>query len=275
MADAIGVSLSAHPASESGLHRFAIAGVVCSLAGVLTGAMETSSGGTEFAALHQITAGIAVIPMAALGIWMLRRPALNRLGGALLAGLGIQCALGAMVHEGVLLVILHALLAPLVLSATVAAMVATSPAWQAGPDLVEDHGWPTLGSLGKITPAMVLLQIALGAAFRHKAMGILSHLFFAMVLVLLILCVCIFVMQQFPDHKTLRPAANLLMAIAFTQIFLGIAAFTVRTMTTKVTPLVIGVTALHALVGALTLASAVVLSMQIRRNVFKKAASEE
>jgi hypothetical protein len=275
MADAISVSSSAHPASESALHRFAIAGFVCSLAGLLTGAMETSSGDTQFAPLHQITAGIAAVPIAILGMWMFRRPTLTRLAGALLAGLGIECALGAIAGDGVFLAILHALLAPLVLSATVAAMVATSPAWQAGPDLVQDHGWPSLGSLGKITPVMVLLQIALGAAFRHKAMGILSHLFFAMILVLLILCVCIFVMQQFPNHKTLRPAANWLMAIAFTQIFLGIAAFTVRTMTTKVTPLVIGVTALHACVGALTLASAVVLSMQIRRNVFKKAEAEE
>ena len=237
--------------------------------------MQTSSGGTEFAQLHQVTAGIAVIPIAILGIWMLRRTGLARLGGALLAGLGLQCALGAFAGSGVFIVILHALLAPLLLSATAAATLATSPSWQAGPDPVEDHGWPSLASLGKITPAMVLFQIALGAAFRHKAMGILSHLFFAMILVLLILCVCIFVMQQFPEHKALRPAANWLMAIAFTQIFLGIAAFTVRTMTTKVTPVVIGVTALHALVGALTLASAVVLSMQIRRNVFKKAEPEE
>jgi hypothetical protein len=90
------------------------------------------------------------------------------------------------------------------------------------------------------------------------------------VLVLVILCLCIFVTQQFPNHPTLRPAAYLLMGIAFTQIFLGIAAFSVRTMTTKITPVVVGVTAVHACVGAMTLASAVVLGMQIRRHVFKK-----
>ena len=144
----------------------------------------------------------------------------------------------------------------------------TSSSWMKEPELVMDHGWPSLGSLGKITPVFVLGQIALGAAFRHKALGVMPHLVGAMVIVMLILCICIFVMQQFPTHATCRPCANLLMAIAFTQIFLGIAAFTVRTMTTQATPVVIGVTSAHATVGALTLAVAVVLHMQIRRNVF-------
>ena len=65
------------------------------------------------------------------------------------------------------------------------------------------------------------------------------------------------------------------MAIAFAQIFLGIAAFTVRTMTTQATPVVIGVTSAHASVGALTLAAAVILHMQIRRYVRPHREEEE
>jgi hypothetical protein len=254
--------------SESGLHRFAVIGVVCSLAGVLTGAMVTSSGATAFGQLHEITAGVSALIVAILGVWLIAKRVSTGLGGALLALVAAAAALG-LAPDSPTVGIFHALLAQTLFAAAAAAMVATGAEWSREPDLVEDHGWPSLGSLGKITPVLVWLQIALGAAFRHKAMGILSHLFGAMVLVLVILCLCIFVMQQFPDHKVLRPAANLLMGIAFTQIFLGIAAFTVRSMTTKTTPLVVGVTAAHACVGAMTLASAVVLGMQIRRNVFK------
>jgi hypothetical protein len=239
------------------------------MAGVLTGAMETSSGGTAFGQLHEITAGVSALIIVILGAGLIAARVSPRLGGTLGVLVVAAAALG-FVPDSRTVGIFHALLAQVLFAATAAAALATGPEWSKPPDLVQDHGWPSLGSLGKITPVLVLLQVALGAAFRHGAMGVLSHLFGAMVLVLVILCECIFVMQQFPDHKLLRPAANVLMGIAFTQIFLGIAAFTVRTMTTKATPLVVGVTAAHVSVGALTLASAVVLGMQIRRNVFKQ-----
>jgi len=269
MTDATSVSSIAHAETASGLHRFAVACVVCSLAGVFTGAMVTSSGGTAFGQLHEITAGITALIVAILGIWLAAQGVSVSLGCCLVALVLGEAALG-LARESPTAGSFHAVLAQLLFAITAAAATATGTGWSKPADLVEDHGWPSLGSLGKITPFLVLCQVALGAAFRHKQMGILPHLFGAMVLVLLILCVCIFVMQQFPEHKVLRPAANFLMAIAFTQIFLGIGAFTVRTMTNKVTPVVVGVTAAHASVGAMTLAAALVLSMQIRRNVFKK-----
>lgn len=263
MPDAISVS--------SGLHRYAIAACLCCLAAMLIGAMVTSSGGTEFVELHHMTAGIAALVIVILGVWMAAKgPA--KLGWAILAMAVVEVAIGLVQDPGA--VILHALMAQLLFASTAAAVVCTSSGWLREPDLVEDHGWPSLGSLGKITPVLVFLQIAMGAAFRHKEMGVLPHLLGAMILVLVILCLCIFVTQQFPTHQTLRPSSNFLMVIAFTQIFLGIAAFTVRTMTIKTPGVVVGITAAHACVGSMTLASAVVLSMQIRRNVFKKDSSE-
>ena len=265
---------SSTQSNSSSIHWFAIAGLACAALGVLTGAMVTSSGDNSFLLLHEMTASAMAVVLAALGIWM----GVKRIGGSFgwmllllaVADGGLGHATGAAA-----LAILHALLAQILFAVSAAAVTLTSLAWSQPADRVEDHGWPSLGSLGKITPVLVLLQIYLGASFRHKTMGILSHLFGAMILVLVILCLCIFVIQQFPEHQVLRPAANHLMAIAFTQIFLGIAAFTVRTMTTKVTPVVVGVTAVHALVGAMTLASAVVLSMHIRRCVFRKQSEDE
>jgi len=254
-----------------------VAAAVLAFLGVLSGAIVTgysvTSGTPEFALPHEIVAGLESVVVAILGIWMIAKgPA--PFGYAMVGTLLGEGALGSFqTTPG--LATLHSLLGQILFSLTVAAAVLTSSAWAMDPDVVEDHGWPSLGSLGNITPLFVLIQIALGAAFRHKAMGVMPHLMGAMIVVLLILCICIFVMQQFPDHKTLKPGANFLMAIAFAQIFLGIAAFTVRTMNTKAVAVVIGITSAHAAVGALTLAAAVVLHMQIRRNVRPHHEEEE
>jgi len=244
------------------------AAALCLLS-LLLGAAVTS-GAPGFEKLHEIVSSLASVPIAIVGIWMVaKRPATSewtKLGWTLLIVVVAEGGLGSF-QQTPGLGILHALLGQILVAAMFAAMVCTGSAWNRDPELVEDHGWPSLGSLGKITPVFVLGQIALGAAFRHKAMGVLPHLMGAMVIVLLILCICIFVMQQFPAHSTLRPCANLLMALAFAQIFLGIAAFTVRTMSTISAPVVIAVTSAHASIGALVLAVAVILQMWIRRHV--------
>ena len=68
------------------MHRFALAATVGCMAGVLTGAMVTSSGGTEYAQLHQITAAATAIIVAILGVWIFsaRKATLGRLGLAIL-----------------------------------------------------------------------------------------------------------------------------------------------------------------------------------------------
>jgi heme A synthase len=236
----------------------------CGLLAVLSGAIVTS-GADAFKQLHEILASISSVVIAVLSIWMVAKQSAG-FGWTLLVILLAEGALGPLPQDPAV-GILHACLGQILFAFTVAAALFTSSSWTKEPELVEDHGWPSLGGLGKITPVFVLGQIALGAAFRHKALGVMPHLVGAMIIVMLILCICIFVMQQFPEHKTLRPGANALMAIAFTQIFLGIAAFSVRTMTKVAAPVLIGVTSAHATVGALTLAAAVILQMQIWRNV--------
>jgi heme A synthase len=255
-----------------GLHRCAVAAAVLCLLSVLSGAIVTS-GAPGFLQIHEIVASVGSLAVAILAIWMVAKHA-AKLGWTLLAALLAEGGLGSF-QQIETVGVLHACLGQLLFALTVAAAVSTSSAWSKEPELVEDHGWPSLGSLGRITPVFVLGQIALGAAFRHRALGVMPHLVGAMIVVLLVLCVCIFVMQQFPEHTALRPSANLLMTLAFTQIFLGIAAFTARTITTKSTPIVVGVTAAHATVGAMVLATATMLHMQIRRNVRPHREEEE
>ena len=77
---------------------------------------------------------------------------------------------------------------------------------------------PSLRSLAILMPALVLVQIALGAAFRHGAIGVMPHVIGAMVVSLAILIVCAFVLHQFPEHRALRPAAMALLAVTLVQV---------------------------------------------------------
>jgi hypothetical protein len=166
--------------------------------------------------------------------------------------------------------LLHAILAQVLLAGSVAIVVATSPPWRRVPEWVSDYGWPSLRSLGTVLPFFVMLQVALGAAYRQQVMGLMSHIVGAMLISLLILIVCAFTLQQCAAHAILRGFAKALMAITFGQIFLGIAAFTVRAVPALGTGSLLGFTAAHVAGGALTLASSVALSMQIRRHVLPR-----
>lgn len=164
---------------------------------------------------------------------------------------------------------MHACLAQVLFAATVAAVLLSSP--DRKPDIVVDGGWPSLRSLSVVTPVLVFVQILLGAAFRHKAMGIMPHIAGAIVVALLILLTGMFVTQQCPQHRSLKPAAVVLMTTVFTQVFLGIGALTMRMINSTDTPSVILVTGAHVVVGALTLGANVALSVQIRTHVVAKA----
>jgi cytochrome c oxidase assembly protein subunit 15 len=188
-------------------------------------------------------------------------------------------ALGAVILQGLLggltvLLLLppavsvsHACLAQLFFSTTVALALFTSQGWAKGPELVEDYGKPSLRSLAIVTPILVLAQIALGAAFRHGAIGVLPHIVGAMVVSLAILIVSAFVLHQFPNHKPLRSAGVALLTITLVQVMLGLAAYYTRATAEENPAAMVIATVIHVAVGALTLAASIVLAIQIRRNV--------
>ena len=243
--------------------------------------MPPLTGNVLFAQGHRIVAASVGLLTLGLAIWLSlveKRAWLRRLGWIALAAVIVQAVLGGV---SVLLLlppavsVSHACLAQLFFSLTVAIALFTSRGWQHSPELVVDHGWPSLRSLAIVTPTVVLLQIALGAGFRHRAMGVMSHFLGAMIVALLILMVCIFVTQQFPGHRRLRLAAKTLMIIAFLQVFLGISVFTIESVTTANTLPVVLATVGHVAMGALTLAASVVVAIQIRCHVCNPAAEED
>ncbi|HEX5432282.1 MAG TPA: COX15/CtaA family protein [Bryobacteraceae bacterium] len=276
------------------LHRYATGLAVCTLFLVVAGASVTSheaglsvpdwplsygqvmpqmTGGVFFEHGHRMVATFVGMLTIGLAVWMWlkeRRRWMRVLGWTALGAVILQGLLGGLT---VLLLlppavsISHACLAQLFFSLTVVIALFTSRSWQHGPEMVDDLGKPPLRSLAIAVPAVVLAQIALGAAFRHGAFGIMPHVLGAGVVTLVILMASIFVLHQFPHHHSLRPAAMALLTITFVQVLLGVGAFFAR-LDASVHPLAMVIaTVAHVATGALTLAASVVLAIQILRNV--------
>lgn len=279
------------------LHRYAILLSVCTLFLVIAGASVTSeqaglsvpdwplsygkvmppmTGGVLFEHGHRMAGTTVGLLTIGLLVWILfaeKRSWMRKLAWVALVWVCVVGLLGGLTVKLLTpppVSVLHTCLAQLFFSLTVAICVFTSKSWMEGPEMADDHGWPSMRSLAILLPVVVLTQVALGAGFRHGALTVMPHLVGAMVVTLVLLIMGAFVLQQFPTHRTLRPAAIALMSIGFTQVFLGILALIARMVSTTATTLTVIVTVAHVAVGALTLAASISLSILIRRNVRPK-----
>jgi heme A synthase len=265
------------------LHRYSLLVVLIALFAVLSGAyLTTNLTGPPVSqgALsdHHHVAGAALLGFLTLGlaIWLMftHQPAwLVRLGWIAVGGIVAEAALGEVKAFASLPKtpgIVHACLAQLVFSLLTCIAVFTSRSWIQGPEPVQDYGWPSMRSLAILTPVLVFCQVFLGAAYRHQAIGVVWHLLGAMFVSLIILVVCVFAQQQFPKHRTLRPAAVTLLSLTGAQVFLGLTVYTMRLETDQNTlPVMVAILA-HIATGTATFAASVVLGVQIRRNVHPK-----
>src|SRR5579885_592461 len=276
------------------LHRYAVLLAVCTLLLVVAGASVTSHqaglsvpdwplsygqvmppmvGGVLWEHGHRMVATFVGMLTVGLAIWLAvgePRRWMRRLGWVALAAVILQGVLGGLT---VLLLlppavsISHACLAQLFFSTTVAVAIFTSRGWRLGPQIVQDYGEPSLRSLSAATAGLILAQIALGAGFRHGALGILPHVAGAMIVSFVILILAAFVLHQFPQHATLRRAAKTLLGVTLAQVFLGIETYFARLgAAEKPAPMLI-FTIAHVATGALTLASSIVVAIQVWRNV--------
>jgi hypothetical protein len=263
------------------LFRLSVLVAACVLFQIATGSAVTGNlleplasppGGIFSEAGHMGFAAVTGLLTLATALWMIAAGGSLRTTGLVTAllllaegGLGTP-SLQEKFTPG--LPILHACLAHLLFAATVASVILASPGRTK--DTVVDAGWPSLRSLAMVTPVLTFVQVLLGAAFRHKAIGIMPHIAGAILIALLILLTGMFVTQQCPQHRSLKPAAVTLMTAVFVQVFLGIGALTMRMINSTDTPAVILVTGAHVVAGAFTLASNLALSVQIRYHVVPK-----
>jgi heme A synthase len=257
------------------LHRCAVLVALCTLIAVVPGAVATSllrpiagpiaarpAAAVSFELWHHIAGGTAVVLMLGLAIGLSSQLGWIALGAAMVDGvLGARVIANALPE---LSGILHALLAQIFFGAVVAIAVMTSESWKRGPEPIEDTWRPSLRSLALAVPAIVLLQIALGASYRYRALGVIWHIFNAMIVLLLILIVAVFLIRQFPQHSTLRPAAVAVAVITSIQVMLGFATFLMLILFPETSLAVVITSVLHVFTGTLTFGASVALAFQIR-----------
>jgi len=256
------------------LHRYAILVALSALIAIAAGAIVTSlqrpiaatpaaSVNPAFEFWHSIAGSVAVVLM--LGLALALRAQFGWIG--LAAGI-IDGALGATGQAVPQLSgILHALLAQLFFGSVVAVAVMTSESWKCGPHPIQDTWRPSLQSLAVAVPAIILLQTTLGASYRYHALGVIWHILNAMIVLLLILCVAVFLVRQFPEHPALRPAAVALGVITAIQVILGFSTFLMLILFPETSLAVVISSVLHVTTGALTFGAGLALAILIRCNV--------
>jgi heme A synthase len=263
---------------ETLLHIYALIVAACALFVIVMGAVVTNSlvvpameapAGLFSRAGHQHAGeAVGVLTMILVAwVWIAGKssPA-RRLAWIPLVAVIAQIGLGhASGKASPMVSLLHAFLAPVFLSSVAALALATSPAWRRDARILRDKGWPPMRGLARITLVFVVLQVLLGAAFRHGAMGVMPHIVGALVVIILLLTLVI-CLTQMPGESLLKPAAITLLVIAGVQIFLGL---TVVSMSDKAMAGMAGLvfSCAHVALGALTLATSVVVAMEARRSV--------
>jgi hypothetical protein len=249
------------------LHRYAIFVAFIALIAIAAGAVVTSLVrpiaatpaahiDPAFELWHSIL-GSAVVALM-LGLAIAHRSQLAWIGFA-------AVLLDAGSHQ--LSPILHAVLAQVFLGAVVGVALETSANWKLGPEPIEDTWRPSLRSLAIAVPVIILLQTTLGASYRYHALGVIWHILNAMIVLLLILIVAVFLIRQFPQHPTLRPAAIALAVITSIQVLLGFTTFMMLILFPETSLAVVITSVLHVTTGALTFGAGVALAMLIRYNL--------
>ena len=252
------------------LHRCAILLAATAFLSVFTGAAVTSNEERPLYSVGQyhlwLSLGVTVLAIAAVlcmrsagaGLW------LRRLAWMALAGVATEAVLGFMpLPQAPAVRIAHACLAQVLFPLSVAIAALSSIRWKPSPAPMEGAG--ALLLCARVTPFVVLGQVALGALFRHGVLGVGLHLIGAFLVVLFMLGMALPVIYG-PPYPALQLAAKLFLAAASVQVFLGMALFSMQSM--DVDPgVMIVVTMTHAAFAALTLAGTVMLAVLIRRDV--------
>lgn len=282
-----------------GLHRFAVFTSFFTLLLIVAGALVTSKDAglsvpdwpTSFGSLykmphmvgdvvyehgHRMLAEFVGLLTVVLAIWTWR--AEKRLWLRLLG----VAALGTVIFQGILggITVLfylppvissaHAAMAQTFFCIAVAIAVATGQRWVEEPPRVEiDHRRPSLFTLTLLSIFVLYGQLILGAMFRHKGLSWWPHVVHAGVVAIVLSWTAIRAISVYPQIDAVRRPAIMMLSLMVTQLCLGFLAFITRVMwghdAASELPMVIS-TVVHVAVGALLLATTVILAIQVWRH---------
>ena len=279
------------------LHRYAVSTACCTFVLLSAGALVTSNdaglsipdwplaygslvppyvGGIRYEYTHRVIATCVGLLTIGLAVWLWRaekRTWMRWLGVAALGGVIAQGILGGLtvrMYQPPPVSAAHATLAQLFFSTVVAIAVFTSSWWTGNLAEVGDPKSPHVRTLAVWTVVAVFLQLILGAAFRHKAFGVVPHLVGAVIVTLLIFLTAGALKRRFATVLEFRICARYLHILIGLQLLLGAGAYWSRLYGAhfpQPIPVMVTLTVVHTVTGALVLAATLVTALVTYRMI--------
>jgi cytochrome c oxidase assembly protein subunit 15 len=235
-------------------------------------------GGVRFEHTHRMIAQAAGLLTIILAVWTWRvekRRWMRVLGWAALGTVIAQGILGGMT---VLLYLppavssAHAALAQTFFCIAVVMALFTAPRWvEEQPQVEFDQRRPSLFTLTLLSIFLLYVQLILGAMFRHHGLSWWPHMLHAVVVSFVLAWTAVRALTVYSRIEAVRRPAILMLSLVIAQLCLGFVSFLTRVEWGKDAvqpelPMVISTVA-HVAAGALLLATAVILAIQVWRHV--------
>ena len=273
------------------VHAFAVFAACCTFLLLIAGALVTSNdaglavpdwplsygslmppmvGGIFYEHGHRMIGAFVGLLSIILAAWLWRvesRRWVRWLGVAAVGAVVVQGILGGLTVLFFLPVpisVAHATLSQIFFCTIMSTALFTSAWWERGRLLAVDAPGTPIFSLGVATAAAALLQLVLGAVYRHQGFGIIPHLFGAAVVTALMFWFAAALRQRFADVAVLRGAARFLHVVIGAQLLLGGAAWWSRIYGAQFPqpiPITVTLTVVHTVAGALLLAAVMYVTL--------------
>jgi cytochrome c oxidase assembly protein subunit 15 len=263
------------------VHKFAIFVVCWTILLLVAGALVTSNeaalsvpdwplsygtltppmvGGIRYEHSHRVIAGALGLLSIVLAVWVWakdERRWLRWFSVIAVVGIAAQAVLGGEVVIKLLhywLPVIHACFAQIVFAALLSIAVFTSRWWISDQTQVEDTGSPSIHSLAIANAAVIYFQVILGAGFRHKEIPVWPHMAGALIVLGMVIWLAAILRRRFEKPAAISKTRVLLHSILGTQLLLGLGAYWQRLTTADAPqpmPLMVTLTVLHTVVGAI------------------------
>jgi heme a synthase len=285
---------------HGGLHRFAIFTACATFILIIAGAMVTSNdaglsipdwprsfgsfsvpplhGGVQYEWSHRAIAGSIILLTISLSAWTFfgdRRRWMKWLGFAALSTVIVQAILGGLtvlLFQPPWVSSAHAAVAQTFFCIAVSIAVFTGRRWvEEEPRAELDQRRPALFTLTLLSILVLYVQLIVGAMFRHHGMSWWPHVVNAGIVAIVLSWTAVRAISVYPEVDAVRRPAITMLGLMVAQLCLGFLAFITRVMWGRDAvqpelPMVIS-TVVHVAVGALLLATTVVLAIQVWRHV--------
>lgn len=235
-------------------------------------------GGVRYEWTHRMVAGSLLTLTLTIAIWTLlveRRQWLRWLAVGAFFTVIAQAVLGGLTvlfFQPPVVSTAHATVAQTFFCIAVAIAVFTGRRWiEQQPRVEFDTRRPSLFTLTLLSIFVLYVQLILGGMFRHHGMSWWPHLLNAVIVSFVLAWTAVRALSVYSQIEAVRRPAILMLSLLIAQLCLGFTAFLTRVAWGRDAvqpelPMVISTVA-HVAVGALLLATTVILAIQVWRHV--------